>query len=93
MLKDKVKLALRISNDFYDNEINGLIEACKKELKLVGIASSNFYTSDYMITQAVILYCKANFGFDNSEADRYQKAYESLKSFLTLCPEYKEEEE
>lgn len=90
---DKVKLALRINNDAYDSEITSLINACKRELELVGIASSNFYTSDYMITQAIILYCKANFGFDNSEADRYQKAYESLKSFLTLCPEYTEEEE
>ena len=90
---DKVKLALRISNDAYDSEITSLINACKRELELVGIASSNFYTSDYMITQAIILYCKANFGFDNSEADRYQKAYESLKSFLTLCLEYTEEEE
>lgn len=90
---DKVKLALRISNNAYDGEISDLINACKRELKLVGIASSNFYKSDYMITQAVVLYCKANFGFDNSEAERYQKAYESLKSFLSLCPEYTQEEE
>lgn len=90
---DKVKLALRINNNAYDSEINSLINACKRELELVGIASSNFYTSDHMITQAIILYCKSNFGFDNSEAERYQKAYESLKSFLILCPEYAKEKE
>ena len=88
---EKVKLSLRINNNAYDSEIEILINACKRDLELVGIASSNFYNSDYMITQAIILYCKSNFGFDNSEAEKYQKAYESLKSFLSLCPEYKGE--
>ena len=37
---NKVKLALRIGNNAYDAEITDLINACKKELELAGIASS-----------------------------------------------------
>lgn len=81
---NKVKLALRIGNDAYDTEITDLINACKRELELAGIASSNIKDTDEMIIQTVISYCKAYFGFDNSEADRYIKSYESLKSFLCL---------
>jgi len=81
---NKVKLALRINNNAYDNEISDLISACKKELELAGIASSNIVDTDEMIIQAVIYYCKANFGYDNPDAERYIKSYESLKAFLCL---------
>ena len=81
---NKVKLALRINNSSYDDEITGLINACKKELELAGIASSNIVDTDVMIIQTVICYCKANFGYDNSDAERYIRSYESLKSFLCL---------
>ncbi len=86
---EKVKLALRISGNIYNNEIQQLINACKKELELAGIASSNINESDVMIIQAITYYCKANFGYDNPDAERFQKSYESLKSFL--CLNYKEE--
>lgn len=91
----KVKLALRINNSAYDNEITDLINTCKKELELAGIASSKLESSnnnsyDEMITQAIILYCKANFGFDNDEAERYSKSYESIKIFLCTNLEYRE---
>lgn len=81
---NKVKMALRINNDAYNDEITGLIDACKKELELAGIASSNIVESDAIIVQAIISYCKGNFGYDNPDAERYLKSYESLKSFLCL---------
>ena len=37
-----------------------------------------------MIIQSIKCYCKGNFGFDNNEAERFIKSYESLKSFLCL---------
>lgn len=81
---NKVKLALRITNSAYDSEIKDLINACKKELELAGIAPSNITNTDEMIIQAVINYCKAYFGYDNADAERYIKSYESLKAFLCL---------
>ena len=85
---NKVKLALRINNDAYDGEINDLIDACKKELELAGIASSNITDTDEMIIQTVVSYCKAFFGFDNSDAERYIRSYESLKTFLCSNTDY-----
>jgi len=81
---NKIKLALRINNNAYDGEITDLINACKKELELAGIASSNIKDTDEMIIQAITCYCKAYFGFDNTDAERYIKSYESLKAFLCL---------
>lgn len=81
---NKVKLALRINNDAYNGEITDLINACKKELELAGIASSNIKDTDEMIIQAITCYCKAYFGFDNTDAERYVRSYESLKAFLCL---------
>ena len=89
---NKVKLALRINNSAFDEEILDLIDACKKDLELAGIASSNINTNNEMIIRAINLYCKANFGFDNPDAEKNMKAYESIKSLLTLCSEYAEEE-
>jgi len=86
---NKVKLALRINNSAFDSEINDLINACKKDLELAGIASSNINSNnDEMIIRAIILYCKTNFGFDNPDSDRTLRAYESLKAYLCLCSEY-----
>ncbi len=88
---DKVKLALRISNNAYDSEITGLINSCKKELELSGIASSNILETDDLIVQTIILYCKTNFGLDNAEAERYYNSYESYKKFLLTNKYYLEE--
>ena len=85
---NKIKLALRINNSAYDGEITDLINACKKELELAGIASSNIVDTDEMIIQAVISYCKAYFGYDNAVAERYIKTYESIKTFLCSNKEY-----
>ena len=89
---NKIKLALRINNSAYDDEITDLINACKKELELAGIASSNINENDEMIIRAVTLYCKANFGFDNSDADRYTTSYESIKTFLCTNTQYKDDD-
>lgn len=36
------------------------------------------------------MYCKANFGYGGSDAERYQKSYESLAVSLSLCGDYLE---
>lgn len=90
---EKIKLSLRINNSAYDDEITDLINACKKELELAGIASSNIDEDDEMIIRAITLYCKANFGFDNNDADRYTNSYESIKTFLCTNTHYKDDNE
>ena len=43
---------------------------------------------DRIIQQAIKLYCKANFGLDNKDSEKYKKSYESLKISLALCGDY-----
>lgn len=91
---EEVKNALRISNNAYDNEITNLIDACKSDLETSGVAPS-YFKEDYraLIKQAVITYCKAQFGYDNQDAGRLTEAYELLKQKLAIVyHDYKKEE-
>lgn len=93
---DKVKNALRVKTAAFDDEIQGLIDACKADLRLVGVnvledttpAEGETPTAgDPLIERAVILYAKANFGF-NADSEKYQKAYDLLKCSLSLAGDY-----
>lgn len=83
----EVKVALRISNTVYDGEIEGLIDAGKRDLEIAGVAILPLL-DDPLIKRAVILYCKAHFGFDNKDADRFLDAYVMLKQHLSLSGDY-----
>ena len=50
---ETIKLSLRINNNMYDKEIQGLIDSCKKELELAGIAYSNIKDDDPLIIQII----------------------------------------
>ena len=90
MLIDDARQSLRIKTIMLDTEIQDLIDAAKSDLILSGVLQSkiNDESNDPLIKRAIILYCKANFGLDNSEGDKYQSAYNSLKTHLTLSIEY-----
>ena len=81
-----IKDALRVSGTDLDSEIGDLISASISDLILSGIV--NYDTDDPLIKRAVVLYCKANFGWDNPEADRFQKSYDMLKAHLTMSADY-----
>lgn len=83
---EKVKLALRIKNNKLDLEINDLIEACKVDLSISGV--KKIKEDDPIIIRAVTIYCKANFGLDNKDSEKYQKSYDLLKQSLKLCGDY-----
>jgi len=88
-LIDDVKLALRITSSAFDNEITGLIEAAKADLQLSGVHQDKVKDEgDPLIRRAITVYCKAHFGFDNPEAERFQQSYDMLKAHLTLSAEY-----
>ena len=83
---EKVKLALRIKSNKLDEEITDLIEACKIDLSLSGV--KRIKDTDPLIQQAIKLYCKANFGLENKDSEKYQKSYDMLKISLSLCGDY-----
>ena len=45
-------------------------------------------TTDPLVRRAITTYVKANFGWDNPDAERLQKAYDLLKMHLTLSTDY-----
>lgn len=99
MMLDKVKLALRVSASAFDDEITDLIAAAKADLRLVGVnvpedeeGSPEGKAGDPLIERAIILYAKAEFGF-NDDAERYRNAYDYLKCALSLTADYTEESE
>lgn len=82
---EKIKLSLRINNDAYDNEIQDLIDACKQDLKISGIKPSLIQDNDPLIIRAITIYAKANFGYDNADADKFKDSYNLLKQHLAIA--------
>jgi uncharacterized phage protein (predicted DNA packaging) len=91
MILDDVKLALRISSSTiaFDIDINDLIEEARQDLILSGITSEKAQDdADILIKRAIKTYAKANFGWDNPDAERLQKSYDLLKNHLSLAQDY-----
>lgn len=80
-----VKLALRITTEAFDSELNDLIEAGLIDLNQAGV--SNVDTTDPMIKRAVITFCKLNFG-QPDDYDRLKKAYDEQKAQLGMATGY-----
>lgn len=93
-LIDDVKDYLRVSGTDLDIEIGDLIDAAQADLLLSGILSTKVNdTSDPLIRRAISVYVKANFGYDNQEAERFQKSYDLLKAHLSMAVDYNTEPE
>ena len=83
----KVKLALRLTTNAYDSELNDLIDAAKKDLQIAGVILTD--PLDAIVTRAVITYCQLHFlGLSNDEYDRLQKAYDLQKGQLRTATGY-----
>lgn len=88
---DKVKLALRITTDAFDSELNDLIDAAKIDLGIAGIdytyPTTTSDPTDAIISRAIITYCKLNFG-EPDEYDRLKRSYDEQKAQLSMCSNY-----
>lgn len=69
-----IKLALRISTNAFDSEIQTLIDAAIAEMAGLGVTAATSTTTDPQIISAVIAYCKWQFG-NNEDADRWRDIY------------------
>ena len=88
-LIDDIKQSLRVSNSAYDSEIQDLIDACKSDLRLAGIFFvDGTEETDPLLKQAIRTYCKATFGYDNPDAERFHDSYIMLKQHLALSGDY-----
>jgi hypothetical protein len=91
-LLSKVKLALRVTTDAFDAELNQLIDACIEDLRIAGISIETIgaeYLSEPMVVMAVTTFCKINFGkIDGAEYDRLKASYDEQKKQLSMATGY-----
>lgn len=81
-----VKLAMRIVTNAYDNEITRLIEAACADLGVVGVSAVST-TTDPLLTQAIITYCRLHFGTPD-DYDKLKASYDEQKGQLITCSGY-----
>lgn len=83
-LYDSVRDAVRVSSTMYDSEVYDIIAAAIDDMLTKGVSplwmGEDIDALPALVKQAVVVYAKANFGFDmdNDEAKRFLAAYESI---------------
>lgn len=88
-LLPRIKLRLRETSTEFDDEIMDYIDASAQNLKVAGVLPKYFADSltlatvDSQILMAIGTYCLAKFGLYNSDSEKYEKSYASIKA--TLC--------
>ena len=81
----KVKTALRIVTEDFDDELTDLINAALKDMNLAGVSETEL--TDVLIIRAVITYCKMNFG-EPDQYERLKKSYDEQKAQLGMATGY-----
>lgn len=81
---ERVKLALRITTNAFDQELEELIEAAKLDMGIAGVIPDNL---DAIVSRAIITYCKVHFG-EPDEYDRLKASYDEQKAQLSMATGY-----
>lgn len=83
-LLDDIKLSLRLSTDVMDSEVQMLADSALYDMERVGVDPDLLLVGDdgnlanAFVKNAVTCYCKAHFGYDNGEADRFDESYRRI---------------
>lgn len=77
-LIDDIKLSLRVTTDALDAEVQAYIDAALYDMERVGVDLDLLNSDNAFVKTAIIAYCKAQFGYDNSEANRFDEAYRRI---------------
>ena len=90
---NRVKLALLITDNDFDTELNNDILAAAKDLGIAGVDGLVISTStdDALIIQAIITYCGYQFEIMHGSLDRakaFKKSYDEQKSQLSMADGY-----
>lgn len=83
---NKVKMALRITTNAYDAELEDLINAACADLGVVGVEASSS-TGDSLLTMAIITYVRMRFG-QPDDYERLKTSYDEQKAQLISCTGY-----
>lgn len=82
---EKVKTALRITTDAYNDELTDLIESAKLDLGIAGVKAPK--KIDALVTKAIITYCKMSFGLPE-DYDQLKRSYDEQKAQLSNATGY-----
>ena len=82
---EKVKMALRISTNAFDDELTDLTKAAETDLGIAGVQVPA--TLDEICTRAIITYCKMSFGLPE-DYDRLKASYDEQKAQLVTATGY-----
>ena len=80
-----VKMALRVTTNAYDTELNGLINAALLDIGIAGVTNDD--DTDDIILRAIITYCRLNFGKPD-DYDRLKASYDEQKAQLSMATGY-----
>lgn len=86
-LLNKVKLALRITVEDYDEDLLALIAAVQIDLGIAGVVVPQ--TLDAIVERAIITYCKIHFSaLSDGEWSRLKSSYDEQKAQLATATGY-----
>lgn len=90
---EKLKLALMISGNDFDNELNDLIGAGLEDLGIAGVEGTTVIstTTDSIVIRAIISYCVYHFEMlhgDINRAEMLKGAYDEQKAQLGMATDY-----
>lgn len=91
---DKVKMALAISVNTFDTELEELIQAAVGDLMIAEVNNVDVVKSeptDPLVSRAIVSYCVYHFELEHGSgdrADRFKAAYDEQKSQLSMASGY-----
>lgn len=91
---DKVKLALLISSEDFDEELTDLIGAAVTDLNIAGVDDNTVVSddpTDKLIIRAIISYCSYHFELMHGTLDRsdaFKRSYDEQKTQLSMATNY-----
>lgn len=74
-LIDDMKVRLRVTTDAFDSEIDAIIKAAKADMVRVGVDPDYVDEEGPLVTEAIACLCKSRFGYDNTEAAKFEESY------------------
>lgn len=91
---DRVKLALLISSEDFDDELDDLIGAAVLDLNIAGVDNDTVVSdnpTDKLIIRAICSYCGYHFELIHGTLDRsdaFKKSYDEQKAQLSMATGY-----
>jgi hypothetical protein len=83
---EQIKLAVRITHNKLDADIQADIDACLADLRVCGVRYAD--ESDPLMLNAIKLWCRSLYTDDAVKGAEYMRRYEALKTCLMMAEGY-----